>query len=326
MRTLLVAGSILALTAPAAFAAQTAPKPAMPAPVAPVAASPAQQQNMQKFLVFFDWDKYNLTAEAQRVVAQAADAFKKSGQVKLTVVGHTDTSGSPVYNQGLSERRADTVKKELIRLGVPAGVITAYGRGQSDLLVPTKDNVREAQNRRAEIDFPRPPAPPAPPPPVQAKAPPPPPPPPLKWAVEFGPWYGYNLRETDSPNSKSASLLGPDIRIDYLPIPQVKLFVDGVGFNTLGTSANDGWGYRAVGGVAYQMNFDKVHPYVGWFGGYTGFAGVQDGAITGPEVGLSYDLTRNFGLYGKVAYDYNVRNEVFWGGVVNTGVGALYRF
>lgn len=326
MRTLLVAGSILALTAPAAFA-QMAPKPATPATPPPAATSTAQQQ-MQKFLVFFDWDKYNLTAEAQRVVAQAAEAYKKSGMVQVQVIGHTDTSGSAAYNQQLSVRRADTVKREMIRLGVPAGNIVAIGRGQNDLLVPTADGVREPQNRRAEIIFPRPPAPPAPPPPVQAKAPPPPPPPPLKWSAELGPWYGYNFRSSDntpSHGSQSASLVGPDVRVNYAPIPAVRLFAEGAGFNTVGTASGDGWGYRAVGGVDYQMNFDKVHPFVGWYGGYTGFAGVQDGAITGPEAGVTYDFTRNLGVSWRVGYDYNTRNQI-WGGVINTALTGVYRF
>ena len=53
----------------------------------------------------------------------------------------------------LSVRRADAVKAELVRLGVPAANITTIGRGQEDLLVPTKDGVREPQNRRVEIQL-----------------------------------------------------------------------------------------------------------------------------------------------------------------------------
>ncbi len=120
----------------------------------------SQSAQMSKFLVFFDWDRYNLTAEGKRVVGQAAEEFKKSGQARIVATGYTDTSGSAAYNQKLSERRADTVKQELIRLGVPASAIVAIGRGQNDLLVPTKDGVREPQNRRVEIEIPKPPAPP----------------------------------------------------------------------------------------------------------------------------------------------------------------------
>jgi outer membrane protein OmpA-like peptidoglycan-associated protein len=52
---------------------------------------------------------------------------------------------------GLSIRRANAVKAELIRNGVPANIITAQGFGQTNLLVPTGPGVREPQNRRVEI-------------------------------------------------------------------------------------------------------------------------------------------------------------------------------
>jgi outer membrane protein OmpA-like peptidoglycan-associated protein len=70
---------------------------------------------------------------------------------RIEVNGYTDTSGSAVYNQGLSVRRANTVAAELVRLGVPRNEIVARGFGQTNLLVPTPDNTREPQNRRVEI-------------------------------------------------------------------------------------------------------------------------------------------------------------------------------
>ena len=103
--------------------------------------------------MFFDFNKSNLTAEAQAVVAEAADAYKATGSVRVQVVGHTDTVGSASYNQNLSERRAASVAAELERLGVPADAITTEGRGFSDPMVPTGPGVREPQNRRAVIDL-----------------------------------------------------------------------------------------------------------------------------------------------------------------------------
>jgi len=67
------------------------------------------------------------------------------------VNGYTDTSGSPRYNMGLSVRRANAVKAELMRDGVPESAITAQGFGDTQLLVPTGPGVREPQNRRVEI-------------------------------------------------------------------------------------------------------------------------------------------------------------------------------
>jgi outer membrane protein OmpA-like peptidoglycan-associated protein len=114
----------------------------------PEAAAPAKT-----YIVFFDFNKSNLTAEAQGVVAEAADAYKATGSVRVQVVGHTDTVGSASYNQQLSERRAAAVAAEMVRLGVPSDAITTEGRGFSDPMVPTGPGVREPQNRRAVIDL-----------------------------------------------------------------------------------------------------------------------------------------------------------------------------
>lgn len=105
----------------------------------------------KEFLVFFDWDKYNLTPEAMKIVADAVAAAKAAGAKTVKVTGFTDTSGSYAYNMGLSERRAQAVAAQMIKLGIPATSIVTVGRGQNDLLVPTPDGVREPQNRRASI-------------------------------------------------------------------------------------------------------------------------------------------------------------------------------
>jgi outer membrane protein OmpA-like peptidoglycan-associated protein len=103
------------------------------------------------FMVFFDWDRANLSQQALTTIQQAANAFKAKGSARITATGHTDTSGPESYNMALSLRRANAVKDALVRDGVPAQAITVIGRGESQLLVPTGDNVREPQNRRVEI-------------------------------------------------------------------------------------------------------------------------------------------------------------------------------
>jgi outer membrane protein OmpA-like peptidoglycan-associated protein len=136
--------------APAPMAAP-APAPA-PAPVVAPAAAPVRQT--QTFLVFFDWDSANLTAAARDTITTAVNAIRAGGNARIEVVGHTDTSGSPQYNQRLGQRRADAVRTEMTRLGVAANAITTRSAGETQLRVPTADNVREAQNRRAEIILP----------------------------------------------------------------------------------------------------------------------------------------------------------------------------
>ena len=334
MRSLLMGVSLLALMAPTAYA-QQAPKPAAtqpvppytaPRPAAPQAATPSQAE-AAKFLVFFDWDRSALTPEARKIIASAADEFKRTGSTRIVATGHTDLSGSPQYNLRLSERRAEAVKAELIRLGVPATVITTIGKGEEDPLVPTKDGVREAQNRRVEIVIPRPPKPAEPPKPVTAApaAPLPPKPSPPKWFVSLGPWYGYNLRETDRNDDLTSNLVGPDLRLGYYLTPNWVVKADGVLFNTVGTSAKDGWGARGLAGISHVWDLGAWEPFIGPHVGYIAGRGTQDGVFVGPELGVNYELHRNMFLYARAGYDNNFRND-FGQGIANGGIGAGYRW
>src|SRR6266545_248138 len=121
-----------------------APSVAPPPPPPPSVAPPS-------FMVFFDWDRSNLSQQALNTIKQAAAAFKSKGNARITATGHTDTSGPEAYNMALSLRRANAVKDALVREGVPAQAITVIGRGEQGLLVQTADGVREPQNRRVEI-------------------------------------------------------------------------------------------------------------------------------------------------------------------------------
>ncbi len=126
------------------------PKPAAAAPApAPAAAAPAPTN----YMVFFDFDKSNLTPEAHKIISTAAQAIKAGANVKIKVTGYTDTVGTVPYNLKLSVRRANSVDRELIKDGIPAANITMEGKGKTDLLVPTEDGVREPKNRRAVIEF-----------------------------------------------------------------------------------------------------------------------------------------------------------------------------
>ena len=104
-------------------------------------------------MVYFDWDRSDLTAEAQSVVTQAANYAKSGRPTRILVVGHADTSGSAAYNVGLSNRRARTVADALVAQGVNGGVISLDGKGETQLARPTADGVREPLNRRATIDI-----------------------------------------------------------------------------------------------------------------------------------------------------------------------------
>ena len=103
--------------------------------------------------MFFDWDKSNITAEAAAILDNAAAAYTQSGSAHVVLAGHTDKSGSDQYNQGLSQRRADSVKSYLAGKGVPDSAMSTEAFGESKPLVDTADGVREPQNRRVEITF-----------------------------------------------------------------------------------------------------------------------------------------------------------------------------
>jgi OOP family OmpA-OmpF porin len=122
------------------------PPPPPPAPVMAPTPQPART-----YLVFFDWDKYNLTPRAKEIIAEAADNSTHVQYTQIEVNGYTDTSGTPSYNLGLSIRRAKSVQAQLIADGVPGSAISIAGYGETHLLVPTGPGVREPQNRRVEI-------------------------------------------------------------------------------------------------------------------------------------------------------------------------------
>src|SRR5271169_3509160 len=128
-----------------------APPPAAPPPAPPAPPPPPAQQ---VYLVFFDWDKYNITPEGTQILEAAAAHWKAGGAVQIQVTGYTDLSGSAGYNQRLSERRANAVATALGGMGIPPNDMVVSGRGMNNPRVPTPLGVPEPQNRRVEIVFP----------------------------------------------------------------------------------------------------------------------------------------------------------------------------
>jgi len=124
------------------------PAPSVAAPPQPAAPAP---EPARTYLVFFDWDRSDLTARARQIVAEAASASTHVQTTRIEVNGYTDLSGTAAYNQKLSVRRAQSVEAELVRDGVSQSEISIHGYGESNPLVPTAKGVREPQNRRVEI-------------------------------------------------------------------------------------------------------------------------------------------------------------------------------
>lgn len=305
-----VAAIALGTTATTVAFAQSGPVPAT---------ATAQEVQPGAFFVFFEHARHNLRPDALRVIAQAAAEFKRTGAARVALVGHTDTTGSPQYNQRLSERRAEAVRAELVKQGVPASVISVDAVGQNDLIIPTADNTREPRNRAVRITFPVAAPAPAPTPVAEAA---PAPAAPLRWAFTIGPFLGYNLQ--DNGDDKTSWLPGAEIGVEYLLTPNVVASVNYAGFYAV-HAENEGYGGRGVAGLDLQGNFGGARPYVGLNAGYIYGDGIDDSFLVGPEVGTRFDLSPRSFLYARVAYDW-VTNNGWDDGVVNGGLGVGFRF
>jgi outer membrane protein OmpA-like peptidoglycan-associated protein len=145
-----LSSSLLALENAARPAPPPLPAPVTSAPVSAPAPTPTSATPAD-YTVYFDLDSWTLTAEDLAVITNAINTARAGGQSHITVVGHTDTSGSAAYNQRLSVRRANVVVEALVDMGARRAAIQASGVGKTDLAVPTPDGVKEAKNRRSVI-------------------------------------------------------------------------------------------------------------------------------------------------------------------------------
>lgn len=129
------------------------PPPPPPRPVPPPP-PPAVQCNSGPYIVFFDWDKSNITQDAATVLDNAISEYKVGCKVvPVMLAGYTDSSGSTQYNLGLSARRNQAVRSYMVSNGIPDSVISSQAFGEADQRVPTADGVREPQNRRVQITY-----------------------------------------------------------------------------------------------------------------------------------------------------------------------------
>lgn len=117
---------------------------AAPAPMAPAA-------EVITFDLHFGFDKYQITDEMIPVLEQAKMILEDNADASYFIEGHTDSTGAEAYNQGLSERRANSVTAWLIENGIDSGRLEAKGYGETS---PKYDNgTKEGRrlNRRVEI-------------------------------------------------------------------------------------------------------------------------------------------------------------------------------
>ena len=123
----------------------------------PVAQAPAKPTPMATKVVFnadtfFDFDKSTLKPEGRQLLDQVAQQAQGIDLETIIAVGHTDSIGTEKYNQGLSERRAASVKSYLVSKGVDPNRIYTEGKGELQPVASNKTREGRAQNRRVEIE------------------------------------------------------------------------------------------------------------------------------------------------------------------------------
>lgn len=149
----LLASLIYNFGEPAAPPPPPPPPPVEVAPPPPPPPPPVVECQTGPYIVFFDFDKSNVTPEAASILDNAVANYANCGTAAVQLAGHADKSGRPQYNQALSERRAAEVRGYLVSRGIADGVISSQGYGETQPLVETADGVKEPQNRRVEIKY-----------------------------------------------------------------------------------------------------------------------------------------------------------------------------
>lgn len=105
-----------------------------------------------QFLLYFLEGKDELMPESEEEIERVFADLSARPAPEILVIGHTDAVGAGQYNDSLSLQRAERVRDELIRRGIPEERIVVEGRGKREPLVTTSDGVAEPKNRRVEIN------------------------------------------------------------------------------------------------------------------------------------------------------------------------------
>ncbi|WP_139452188.1 peptidoglycan-associated lipoprotein Pal [Campylobacter armoricus] len=102
--------------------------------------------------VYFDFDKFDVRKDMQKVIANNAEIFnKEASNATIVVEGNCDEWGTDEYNQALGLKRAKSVKESLVAQGVSADRISVKSYGETNPVCTERTKTCDAQNRRAEF-------------------------------------------------------------------------------------------------------------------------------------------------------------------------------
>lgn len=141
---LCAAVSLAFLLTAAAEETPVPPRPVAPAPV-------ATQLEPRQFVVFFEHGEVGVPEDADSLLPQVVEIYKRVGFSKIGIECHSDKLKSPEQEIAVSTDRASRIKATMVLYGVAAEAITTVGLGYSDPLVPGATPDRAASNRRCAI-------------------------------------------------------------------------------------------------------------------------------------------------------------------------------
>ena len=128
-----------------------------PAPVPEPTPEPTPEPPREETFVFdsgrlnFDFDKSVVKPQYYELLRNVKD-YAEQKDLKLTIIGHTDSKGSDAYNMALGMRRAVAVRDKLIEFGLdPARILGVESRGESEPIAPNDTDQGRFENRRIEF-------------------------------------------------------------------------------------------------------------------------------------------------------------------------------
>ncbi len=136
---------------PAPAPAAPAPAPAPPPPPPPPPAPEVGTKIMSLEGTNFDFNSAALTPDGMAKLDNAAKVMTENPTLVVGVEGHTDSVGSDAYNQGLSERRAQSAVSYLVSKGIDASRLQPTGYGESKPVATNDTAEGRAQNRRVDL-------------------------------------------------------------------------------------------------------------------------------------------------------------------------------
>ncbi len=105
----------------------------------------------KSYLIYFEWDSTKVVPKSKKEIKKIIENIKKENTNYIHIIGHTDRAGDNQYNKKLSLKRANYIKKILIKNKIPKEIIEIDYYGESAPLVKTQDGVPRKINRRVEV-------------------------------------------------------------------------------------------------------------------------------------------------------------------------------